>query len=326
MEHDENLQIISEILQEFSVMKTSFGVVYFKHISQKDQREIITSADVIKQDAKEKGLLCEDEAVEDLIDQEMWTYDQEKEIENLNKKIKSIKNSIGQINLPSKRKHAEAQMSVLQKKHDGINFEKQNLLGLTVEKFVSNKLQRLTVEKVLFYDKYFKESVYKNLYINDKKKEIEIYKIQTDFFKKFSDEKISRAVLSNYFAVYLPFCEDPLGVFGVPLKDLTSYQLKAISFGRYFLSIFKNSTKKIPDNIAKDPDLLISFYESSKNESSSGARSGKSGHGGTTHFGATKEDIEIIKQEDEDVVDLSEEMKKKGGSLNMKQMMELHGV
>ena len=33
-----------------------------------------------------------------------------------------------------------------------------------------------------------------------------------------------------------------------------------------------------------------------------------------------------IKKDNEDVVDLAEEMEKRGGSLNMKQMMELHGV
>ena len=324
MEYDENLQIISEILQEFSVMKTSFGIVYFKHISQKDQREILTSADIIEQDAKEKGLSYENQVIEDLVDQEMWTYDQEKEIENLNRRIESIKKSMAQMKLPSKRKHAEAQANVLQKKYDKLNEEKQNLLGLTIEKFVSNKMQRLTVEKVLFYDKDFKESVYKNLYVNDKIKEIEIYKIQTNFFKKFADDKICRAILSNYFSVYLPFCEDPLGVFGKPLKDLTSYQLKLMSYGRYYLSIFKNCSKKIPENIAKDPDLLVSFYESQREDSK--GNSAKSGVGGSTHFGATKEDIDAIKADDEDVVDLSEEIKKRGGSLNMKQMMELHGV
>ena len=76
----------------------------------------------------------------------------------------------------------------------------------------------------------------------------------------------------------MPYCEDPFGVFGKPLKDLTSYQLKLISMGRYYLSIFKNCSKKIPENIAKDPDLLISFYESSREDKkSTNASSGSEG-------------------------------------------------
>ena len=94
--------------------------------------------------------------------------------------------------------------------------------------------------------------------------------------------------------------------------------------GRYYLSIFKNCSKKIPENIAKDPDLLISFYESSREDKKS--TNASSGSGGSTHFGATKSDIETIKKEDESVVDLSDEIKKEGGHLNMEQLMKLHGV
>lgn len=324
MKADENLEVISEILQGVSVKKTSFGLVYFKHISQTDQREILSKSSVIESDAKEKGLLSEKEALQDLIDEEMWNDKQEQEIDETNKKIESIKNLINQLVLPSKRKKAEKDLKELENKINKINKEKQDLLGLTIEKYVSNKLQRLTIEKVLFYDKDCKQSVYEKLYSNDISKEIEIFKLQTNFFKKFSDDRISVAALSSYFSLYMPYCEDPLGIFGKPLKDLTSYQLKLISMGRYFLSIFKNCSKKIPESVAKDPDLLISFYESTRQDGRN--TNARSGSGGTTHFGATKHDIEAIKKEDEDAVDLTDEIKKQGGHLNMEQMMKLHGV
>ena len=70
--------------------------------------------------------------------------------------------------------------------------------------------------------------------------------------------------------------------------------------------------------------MLVSFYESSKKDN--GNAGAGSGRGGSTHFGATQEDMQAIKRDNEDIVDLSEEMEKRGGSLNMKQMMELHGV
>ena len=209
MEKDENLEVISEILHGVSIRKTSFGLVYFKHISQIDQREILSKSSIIRSDAKEKGLLFEKEALEDLIDQDMWSDEQEQEIQKISKEIESIKNVIGQLNLPSKRKKAEKHLIKLEKKLNEINLEKQNLLGLTIEKFVSNKLQRLTIEKVLFYDKNLKESVYENLYANDRSKEIEVFEIQKQFFDKFSDKKISVAALSNYFSLYMPYCEDP---------------------------------------------------------------------------------------------------------------------
>jgi len=162
------------------------------------------------------------------------------------------------------------------------------------------------------------------LYLNEGMKEVELFKLQRSFFEKFEDSNISQAVLSEYFSMYLPFCEDVMGVFGKPLADLTSYQLKLISFGRYFLNIFKNSQKEIPDNVAKDPELLISFYQNQRNERSK--TKAQSSEGGSAYFGASKEDLEDIKLNNERAVDLNEEVKKQGGSLNMEQMMKLHGV
>lgn len=324
MKDDENLRIISEILEGKSVSKTSFGVLYFKHLSQGEQREIISNRSIFNQEASEKGLLTEDDALTQVIEQEMWSEEEEIELKNSEEKIQSLKTVITQVNLPSKRKQIQEEIQGFEEKFRKLNLEKQNILGLTSEKYVENKLQRLIMERVLFYDKEFNKSVLKNLYITEQFKEIEIYKIQKKFFERFSDEKISKAVLSDYFSMYLPFCEDVIGVFGQPLKDLTTYQLKLLSLGRHFLNIFKNCSKKIPDNIAKDPELLINFYQNQQEGNE--RQSAKSGEGGSTYFGAVKEDIEAIKAENEDVIDLADETKKRGGSLNMQQMMELHGL
>jgi hypothetical protein len=124
--------------------------------------------------------------------------------------------------------------------------------------------------------------------------------------------------------MYLPFCEDVIAVFGKPLVKLTNYQLKLISYGRYFLNIFKNTSKEIPENIAKDPELLISFQQSQRSDNNKSKS--REGTGGSTYFGADKNDIQSIKKENETAVNLSEEVKKRGGSMNMEEMMKLHGL
>jgi hypothetical protein len=97
-----------------------------------------------------------------------------------------------------------------------------------------------------------------------------------------------------------------------------------ISFGRYFLNIFKNSQKEIPENVAKDPELLVNFYQNQKTERPQ--TKSQHGEGGSAYFGANEEDIETLKSDNERAVNLSEEVKKRGGSLNMQEMMKLHGV
>jgi hypothetical protein len=322
--NDKNLEIVSEILQGVTVVDSSFGSLYFRHLSQVQQREAISESKIFEKEAASKGLLSREQSLEEIIQQEMWSEENEKQIKDLNTEIENLKKINSQVFLPSKKKEIEKNLKEKQNILFSMESEKEELLGLTVEKYSNNKIQKNIVGKILFYDREFKKSVFDDLYVNEAFKEVEIYKMQKDFFEKFNDTNISTAVLSDYFSMYLPFCEDVLGVFGKPLRDLTSYQLKLISFGRYFLNIFKNTTKEIPENIAKDPELLISFYQNQREDSRK--QSSTSGDGGSTYFGATKEDIEAIKREDENAVDLSDEIKKKGGSLNMKQMMELHGL
>ena len=63
-----------------------------------------------------------------------------------------------------------------------------------------------------------------------------------------------------------------------------------------------------------------------KDESKRNRGKASEGDGGTTYFGANKQDIQYMKSEGEDAIDLTKEMKKKGGSMNMKEFMDLHGV
>lgn len=322
--NDENLEIVSEILQGVTVVKASFGLLYFRHLSQIEQREVISESKFFEKEGLSKGLLKKEDALKEIINQEMWSWENEKKIKTLSSELDSLKKVLLQTFLPSKKKEALEKAKAKEREIDSMQAEREELIGLTAEKYAANKIQKNIINKILFYDRGFEKGVYDDLYINENFKEAEIYKMQRSFFEKFQDSNISKAVLSDYFSMYLPFCEDVLGVFGKPLADLTSYQLKLISFGRYFLNIFKNTQKEIPENIAKDPELLVDFYQSQRSES--GRKEASSGDGGSTYFGATKEDIEAIKKEDENAVVLSEEIKKKGGSLNMKQMMELHGL
>ena len=324
MDNDKNLEIVSEILQGLTVVRGSFGSLYLKHLSQFEQREVLSQSKIFEKEGLSKGLPTEEQGLQEILGQDMWSLENENLIKTLIEEIDSLKKTSAQTLLPSQQKKLLSQAEEKEKELFSLQGEKSELIGLTSEKYARNKVQKTIVNKILFYDREFKKGVYEDLYLNESMKEVELFKLQRSFFEKFEDSNISQAVLSEYFSMYLPFCEDVMGVFGKPLADLTSYQLKLISFGRYFLNIFKNSQKDIPDNVAKDPELLISFYQNQRNDKSK--TRAQSSEGGSAYFGASKEDLEDIKSNDERAVDLNEEVKKQGGSLNMEQMMKLHGV
>ena len=326
MDNDKLADIIVEVFDGVTVLDSSFGPIYIKHFHQLDTRKILSKKNTYIKEAQGKGLMTEKESLDLLIKDEMWDMDSESEIQDKKKFIENMQKSLTKIKLPSQRENHKKLIQLEQEKLNKLSFEREKLIGLTAEKYVDKKVNKEFFESLLFADKDLKISLYDDIDYDEMNKIREISQLEGAFFKKFSDDNISRSVLSTFFAPYLPYSEDVLGMFGVPLKSLTAFQLKTLSYSRTFLNIFKNSQKEIPEYVSKDPELLLEFYEAQKNNNNQRKTKASEGSGGTTYFGANKQDIESIKESDEEAIRLSDEIKKKGGKLDMKQMMELHGL
>ena len=323
MDNDDLADIIVEIFDGFSVLDSSLGPIYIKHFHQLDTRKILGKRKLYIAQAEERGLLTESSILKMLFQDGMWDDKSEKEIQEKKKFIENLKNSISKIVLPSKRKEHKKLIDLEISKLNALSLEREKLIGLTAEKYAEKKVNKEFFESLLFLDDAFKTSPFEDLDYQDIETAKELTDLEGKFFNRMSDENISKAVLSPFFSPYMPYSEDVLNMFGEPLKNLTAFQLKMISYARSFLNIFKNSQKEIPDHIAKDPDLLIDFYNSQKTENNA---KNKGESDATTYFGANRNDIEQLKNDDQEAIILTDEIKKKGGSLNMKDMMDLHGL
>ena len=323
MDNDDLADIIVEIFDGFSVLDSSLGPIYIKHFHQLDTRKILGKRKLYIAQAEERGLLTENSILKMLFQDGMWDDKSEKEIQEKKKFIENLKNSISKIVLPSKRKEHKKLIDLEISKLNALSLEREKLIGLTAEKYAEKKVNKEFFESLLFLDDAFKTSPFEDLDYQDIETAKELTDLEGKFFNRMNDENISKAVLSPFFSPYMPYSEDVLNMFGEPLKNLTAFQLKMISYARSFLNIFKNSQNEIPDHIAKDPDLLIDFYNSQKTENNA---KNKGESDATTYFGANRNDIEQLKNDDQEAIILTDEIKKKGGSLNMKDMMDLHGL
>ena len=323
MDNDDLADIIVEIFDGFSVLDSSLGPIYIKHFHQLDTRKILGKRKLYIAQAEERGLMTENSILKMLFQDGMWDDKSEKEIQEKKKFIENLKNSISKIVLPSKRKEHKKLIDLEISKLNALSLEREKLIGLTAEKYAERKVNKEFFESLLFLDDAFKTSPFEDLDYQDIETAKELTDLEGKFFNRMNDENISKAVLSPFFSPYMPYSEDVLNMFGEPLKNLTAFQLKMISYARSFLNIFKNSQKEIPDHIAKDPDLLIDFYNSQKTENNA---KNKGESDATTYFGANRNDIEQLKNDDQEAIILTDEIKKKGGSLNMKDMMDLHGL
>ena len=103
MNNDISLDIVSEILQGVTVVESDFGILYFKHLSQHEQRALIAKSTVFEAEAKSKGLPTKEEALEELFAQEMWSKEEEALIQNYQQEVELLKESASSEILPSKK-------------------------------------------------------------------------------------------------------------------------------------------------------------------------------------------------------------------------------
>jgi hypothetical protein len=326
MENNDLSEVIGEIFKEKTVVRCGFGNIYFKHFDQLESRSILSKKNIFIEEAVSKGLETEKQSLDRLIKEGFWEEEKENQVKKKLELIERMTEGLTKIQLPSKRDQHKKLIKAEEKSLEKLTVERKKLMGLTAESFAESKVNKTFFDSITFLDEDFKIPAFKNLDYDEREKEIEILKLQSNFFEKFSDENISKSALCPFFSPYLNFCEDVLGLFGKPAKDLTAFQLKLLTYGRTFLNIFKNSQKKIPQYVAKDPELLLEFWESQTNQTQQKRTKASEGDGATTYFGATERDLEEVKQEGEEVISLKDQVKKQGGTLDMEQMMKLHGV
>lgn len=318
-------QLMVEILEGVTELNSSIGTIYFKHFSFLENKKIFIKKSFYEHKAVSMGLSHEKDVIESLIKDKIWDRASENFIQEKRLFIENLRKSLSKIKIPSQRENHKALIEMEEKKLFEKEYERKQLVGITAEVYAENKINSDFLNSFMYTDKEMKKLLVDEIDYNESMASLNINKMQSDFFKKFSDSSISKLALSDEFSPFFSFVEDPKLIFGKSMIEMTTFQIKLCSYAKSFLNIFKNSAKEIPNYIAKDPDLLIEFYESQKNETNKNSKA-RQGDGATTYFGANSRDISLLAEKDEKAVSLSEEIKKRGGKIGMEEMMKLHGV
>ena len=323
-DHDYS-DLILDIFSEKTVFDSSFGYVYIKHHTQFLINNIFKNDVKYKLEAEKEGLQSEKQSILSLKIDGLWTDAEENDLKNKTTFVENLKKSLPKIQLPSQRDEHRKLIAKEQSNLFKLESQKRELIGITSESYAKKRVNSEFLNSITFMDEDCKKPFLGDIVYDDLEKQSEIKSIHEKFMTKFSDDSISRAVLAPFFSPYFGFVESPDIIFGKPMIHMTAYQLKMINYAKNFLNIFKNCPKTIPTHVARDPEMLIEFYESVTSEKNkTRARSGEMG--GRTMVGATKSDIEQLAHDDEDGINLSDAVKAKGGHMNMQDLMKLHGA
>jgi hypothetical protein len=318
------ISLVGEAFDGYTKASFEEKPVYIKHISIRDQRYLHNYYEKYREIALSKGLPSEEYQLEYVRNEGIWEDSDELAIENLKFEIKNLKETARAVFLQSQKEDFLNQVEEKSKELISLQEKRKEIVGQTAESYAEIRSGDEILRFLLFKNKELTDHLYSEEEFGELEswqilKLSEIYK---DVQKRLTDSRIQKAVLRPFFSMYLSLCEDVNGFYGKPITELTIYQLRVVLFGRMFHNIFQY-TEDIPDHVKDDPEKLIAYSESQRND---GKNSGgiRDDADASAVFGATEEDMKNLKAKKGNVL-LSEEAKKAGGKLDMKQMMRLAG-
>jgi hypothetical protein len=324
--HSEYRRSFRDIVKGFTKKDLDGNILYIKHLTTHDQVDLEDIEKAFYEKAKKRGLETEKEKLLFLEKEGSWNKEDELFIEKQIDFIKNLNKTKSQLVLKSQ---IDAQQKLIIKENNILNKkinEKNTLLGSTCESYAKQRVNDYYITKSFFKDDSLlkplhSEEEYDNLSYSEIGKLVKIHNSQ---FNNFSEENIQKLILQDFYFPYMPFCEDTVQFFGKAVCELTHNQLKLILFTRIFKNVFDNN-EDIPDHIRKDPEALLDFASSSKKGKEALDKYSDQA-GASTIVGATKEDYDYMGVKAEKGVSLRDAAAKKGGTLNMNDLMNISGA
>jgi len=309
----------------------NYGEVIIKHLTQQDTEMLDVKKLKYKRKAEDKGLPTEEQRVEDLIADKIWTEQNERDIKSGREFISKMEDTKKKMALKSERKRVQESIDQEVDKLEKLLMEKNDLVGLTSGSYSDKKVNDYYIYLSLFKDTKFQDPLFSEEEF-DEIGEKDLQNIIMHFNKnslRFEQKTVKRVALSHFFVNNFYLCKDNTFVYyGKPVIDLSYNQADLFSFGRYYKQIMQDMKNPITNEMMEDPDKLTDQFEIEQNKDSVLKADSKSGEASTI-VGATKDDLDALgvsaTENLGETVDLNDELIKKGGEMSMEDIMKLHG-
>lgn len=319
-------KILKEIVQGFSPYFLGEKKHYIKHQSTSDIVDFDDVYQVYYDKARNKGLPTEAEIFEDLEKEGMWSKQDDTEIEQQEFYVESLNKNKKNVYLKSAIDQMNKQIQEAEEKLDDLKTKKRNLASNCCETYALNRANDFYMFNSFFKDTELKVPLYtQEEFEHVTTREVsKLVKIYNEFHDRFKESSIKHLAIQDFYKVYYSFSESSRDFFGKPILQLTNFQLSLILYTRIFKNIFEQHSD-IPDKTKQDPDALLDYANSSEKRDEAKQKLAENNTGGSSIMGATKEDLEDLGVASSGGKSLHEAAKAKGGSLSMKDLIDLQG-
>ena len=260
------------ILSGFSSTEIDEKKAYIKHFDLQTQTIIDNYYHEVFSKARKKGLLTEEESVEEVLKNGSWTQEEEDQLRisraGLVKLQEGIASAVSQA-------MADSMQGAVQETKDKIadlENKRASLITNTCEQIAERRSSDLII-RYSFYkenkkDPFFSEQEFDML---DRKDLAELVSLYNTAVTPLSAENIQSIAIADFFTSYYSVAQEDLGdFFRKPIHELTYFQVNLLNYAKLFSNILKNLDP--PDHIKENAQKLLSFAKTEAKKRKSEAR------------------------------------------------------
>ena len=162
-----------DILRGFTKTKVDkFGEFYFKHLDLFSSEEIDERKREYEEYAVNQGLPTEEEKIKELIKDELWSAEKDKEIENLEVLVSSLKETKAKFYLKRDIDNIQRQVDEETEKLQILQAQRIELVGFTTDSYSTKKINEFFIFNTSFKDrdlteKFFEKDTFDELHEDD---------------------------------------------------------------------------------------------------------------------------------------------------------------
>ena len=331
-------RVYKDILNGFSVFKKDGETFFVKHFTEVDHGWIQEYKKECFQRARKKGLAKESEQLKLLSEQQLWSREQEKELDYWKMEISNLEVTKAKLILAKQINQVKKQIRGYERKIKEAEEERAELLGLTCESFAEKKVSEYYMFYSLYKDQDLKHKYYKfEDYEELSSIEIsEMVKLNNRVLSDFNNKNLKKIAACPFFLNSVMISKNnPFIFFGKPIVELTNYQQEMWGNGIRFKNIIEQKNDTPPKMLTLQD--VVDWYENAAGSLESANSKDKVSAGGAKSIvGATSEELEKLTSGGDDgkAVDLhaaaAKHAKKnpkagKDGVFTMHDMMKIHG-
>jgi len=297
MDESQNLnsKVLSSIIRGYTELIINDKTIFVKHFNPIDDANIEDIKTIKYQEAVRQGLLTEKDRLKILSDNDLWDSELDVEIYREQLELDNLRSTQKNLLFLSQIQEFQNRIDDIQSKINRKKNYKEELIGLTAEKYSEKKGNNYALYYSLYKNSDFKDS-YFSLEEFEELDDYELNSIVITFNKamKVLDEaNIKKAAVSNLVQSMFGLAEKPYYFIGKPICNFSYYQITFCRYITYYKYLLDQLGDNMPDDYKNDPDKLEKFYTSKKNVDKHKERHANS-KGTLELFGGNNEDMAAL--------------------------------